>query len=335
MNSPRMNTNERKWMRRGLLRWYRKTKRDLPWRRTSDPYRIWVSEVMLQQTRVAAVIPYYEKFLLAFPRVADLAEAPEEELLRMWAGLGYYSRARNLQKAARLIVERGSFPDSYEEIRELPGVGDYTAAAVASIAFDRPHAVLDGNVARVLARITGQAEAGREQLRLRAQDLLDRRHPGDFNQALMELGATICLPREPFCGECPWREACVGRREGREREIPAKSKKQRIEETRTLVLVRRKSALLLWRQPAEAKRMAGFWELPEAGRVGKVMLVAELGRFRHSITVHNYQFLVVEGQWLGRRLPHGYGWIQVTDLNKIPLSTVARKALSCAKTFLA
>jgi A/G-specific adenine glycosylase len=187
-------------IRAKLAAWYDGARRDLPWRRTRDPYAIWVSEIMLQQTRVAAVIPYYERFLQRFPSPDALAQAPEEELLAMWSGLGYYSRARNLQKAARQITEAGDFPRAYTAIRELAGVGEYTAAAIASIAFDLPHAVVDGNVRRVLARLMNDGNLDVQQA---AERLLDRRDPARWNQAVMELGATICLPREPRCGECP------------------------------------------------------------------------------------------------------------------------------------
>src|SRR5690349_5158936 len=193
----------------GLLgAWYARGHRDLPWRSTGDPYRIWVSEIMLQQTRAQAVIPYYERFLTRFPSVPALAAAKEDEVLALWSGLGYYSRARNLLRAARQIAAAGSFPSDYDAIRALPGIGDYTAAAVASIAFGRPHAVLDGNVLRVVARMENDAadirsSRTRERFREIAQSWLDPRDPGHFNQALMELGATVCLPRNPLCLVCP------------------------------------------------------------------------------------------------------------------------------------
>src|SRR5580700_932140 len=202
-------------IRRRLLAWYGKHKRDLPWRRTEDPYRIWISEIMLQQTRVAAVIPYYERFLALFPDVSALASAPEQDLLAAWAGLGYYSRARNLQKAARAIVELAQFPTDYAALRDLPGVGDYTAAAVASIAFGMPHAALDGNVLRVLSRVAAErgdikSQVVRRRLGALADTLLDRRRPGEFNQAMMELGATVCLPKQPMCVRCPIQLHCQG-----------------------------------------------------------------------------------------------------------------------------
>src|SRR5260370_1740295 len=190
-----------------ILTWYRKHKRELPWRGTSDPYRIWISESMLQQRRVAAVIPYYERFLERFPDVAALASAPEQALLRAWAGLGYYSRVRNLQKAAKKILELGSFPSDHSTIRGLPGVGDYTAAAIASIAFGLRHAVLDGNVKRVLSRLTGErgsidSVAVRNRLVDIADLLVDPERAGELNQGVMELGATVCLPQRPLWPPC-------------------------------------------------------------------------------------------------------------------------------------
>src|SRR5690242_9122262 len=188
--------------RKRLLAWFRQFQRDLPWRRTKDPYAIWVSEIMLQQTRVAAVIPYYERFLERFPDIHSLAAAPQEEVLRLWSGLGYYSRARNLQKAAQHIVERhaGEFPRDVESVRALCGIGEYTEAAILSIAFGAKRAVLDGNVARVLARLEGIRGDLRESRRWKslqntATNLLDTESPGDWNQAMMELGATVCTPR--------------------------------------------------------------------------------------------------------------------------------------------
>ncbi|MEP6963562.1 MAG: A/G-specific adenine glycosylase, partial [Acidobacteriota bacterium] len=178
-------------IRKALTRWFGRHQRDLPWRRTRDPYAIWISEIMLQQTRVAAVIPYFERFLQRFPKIADLAAADETEVLTIWAGLGYYSRARNLQKAAQQVAAAGAFPETFESIRDLAGIGDYTAGAVASIAFALPHPAVDGNVRRVVMRLAGSAEV---DVAAEATALLDRRNPGAWNQALMELGAVVCLP---------------------------------------------------------------------------------------------------------------------------------------------
>jgi len=218
--------------RKQLLAWFRQFQHDLPWRRTKDPYRIWVSEIMLQQTRVAAVIPYYERFLARFPDVRALAEAPQEEVLRLWSGLGYYSRARNLQKAAQQIVvlHNGEFPEDEESILALPGIGSYTGAAILSIAFGAQHAVLDGNVARVLARLGAIRGALREShrwqsLQKTAGDLLDPKSPGAWNQAMMELGAMVCTPRAPQCLVCPAAKFCRARELGDPESFPEKRKK--------------------------------------------------------------------------------------------------------------
>ena len=218
--------------RKQLLGWFRQFRRDLPWRQTKDPYHIWLSEIMLQQTRVAAAIPYYERFLKRFPDVHALASAPEEEVLRLWSGLGYYSRARNLQKAAQQIVTKhgGKFPTRVDEVLALPGIGDYTAAAILSIAFGEKQAVLDGNVARVLARlgvIRGDLRAPQpwRALQKTADSLLDPNSPGDWNQAVMELGATLCSPRSPQCLLCPVAQFCEGRKFGIAESLPEKRKK--------------------------------------------------------------------------------------------------------------
>ena len=255
-------------IRRRLLAWYFTHQRDLPWRETQDPYRIWISEIMLQQTRVAAVLPYYSRFLKLFPNVRSLATAAEQDLLTAWAGLGYYSRARNLQKAARKIVELGRFPQDIAGLRELPGIGDYTAAAVASIAFGLPHAALDGNIARVFSRITAepgniQSEAVRDRLRVFADQLLDRKRPGDFNQALMELGAMVCTPKSPACEHCPVALDCEARNQGRVHELPMRAARPaaRLHEKKTL-LIEKGDKILFWQRPAESSRLAAFWNSP-------------------------------------------------------------------------
>jgi A/G-specific adenine glycosylase len=224
-------------LRKQLLAWFRQFHRDLPWRRTRDPYRIWLSEIMLQQTRVAAVIPYYERFLERFPDVRALAEAQQEEVLRLWSGLGYYSRARNLQRAAQEIVAKhhGKFPRDFNEALALPGIGQYTAAAILSIAYDEKHAVLDGNVARVLARlgaIRGDLHEAKRWRGLRetADNLLDPKSPGEWNQAMMELGATVCVPRAPQCLLCPIAKFCRVRQLGLAERLPEKRKKRATEE---------------------------------------------------------------------------------------------------------
>jgi A/G-specific adenine glycosylase len=274
---------------------------------------------MLQQTRVAAVIPYYERFLDHFPRVEDLAQAPESEVLQLWAGLGYYSRARNLQKAARQIVEGGGFPRDYAGIRALAGVGDYTAAAVASIAFGLPHAAIDGNVRRVVMRLTGDATA---DLAGAAAKLLDRRHPGRWNQAVMELGAVVCVPGEPKCNECPVEKECEARRRGIQSQLPPLRERPAIvRKERTLLVIRQRGRILL----TPSLRVAGFWELPET--FSGVRLGTRLGKFRHAITNSQYYFEVREAK-IGAR-PRSCRWWDEGKLDKIALSTAAKKALRC------
>lgn len=230
--------------RRKLLSWFAEFRRDLPWRHTKDPYRIWLSEIMLQQTRVAAVIPYYERFLARFPDVKTLADAQEEEVLRQWAGLGYYSRARNLQKAAGQIVfqHHSRFPDTLSEALKLSGIGEYTAAAILSIAYNKKLAVLDGNVARVIARLTAirgdlRANGRWQELQAIADSLLAQSAAGDWNEAMMELGATICTPRSPQCLLCPVGAFCQARKLGLTAAIPEKRKKREIVDVSLAALV--------------------------------------------------------------------------------------------------
>jgi A/G-specific adenine glycosylase len=317
---------------RSLIEWYRRVRRDLPWRRTSDPYRIWVSEIMLQQTRAQAVIPYYERFLERFPTVEALAAAAEDDVLALWSGLGYYSRARNLRRAAQAVAEAGGFPRDYDAIRALPGIGDYTAAAVASIAFDLPHAVVDGNVLRVVARMENDAgdiaaPRTRERFRATAQDWLDERHAGEFNQALMELGATVCLPRNPQCSECPLEQLCGARAAGTAAQLPVKlRKKEPVRLDGVVLVVRKRGRILLRRREASARRMAGFWELPEPAHAPQARVGKCYGSFRHTITHHHYTIEVRAAEWS----PGGgdFAWFSPSQLAEIPLSTTARKALA-------
>ena len=274
---------------------------------------------MLQQTRVVAVIPYYGRFLARFPRVEDLAAASEIEVLTMWSGLGYYSRARNLQKAARQIVAAGGFPRDYESIHELSGVGDYTAAAVGSIAFGLPHAAIDGNVRRVVMRLTGD---GKADVGAVAAQLLDVRHPGRWNQAVMELGATMCLPREPLCGACPLAAECEAKLRDIQRDLPPPKKRAAIvRKELTLLVIRRNGRILLTPSP----RVSGFWDLPEM--FSGVRLGSRLGMFRHAITNSQYQCEVREAR-MGVR-PRECRWWDMGKLGEIPLSTAAKKALRC------
>jgi A/G-specific adenine glycosylase len=318
-----------------LLDWYARGHRDLPWRNTRDPYAIWVSEIMLQQTRAQAVIPYYQRFLERFPTVTALAAAREDDVLALWSGLGYYSRARNLRQAGQRIMASGGFPRDYDGIRALPGIGDYTAAAVGSIAFDLPFAVLDGNVLRVVARVTNDASdissgRARERFREIAQEWLDPREPGHFNQALMELGATVCLPRNPLCLVCPLTGCCQARQEGTAAQLPVKLRKTRaIRLGGVLLVVRNRGRILLRQRDATARRMAGFWDLPAAEDLPAARLGARIGEIRHTITHHHYRLEVLSAT---ASLPTGKGfrWFAIAQLSGIPFSTTARKALTLA-----
>jgi A/G-specific adenine glycosylase len=332
-----------------LLAWYRRHRRALPWRETRDPYRIWVSEIMLQQTRVSAVIPYYQRFLERFPTVDALAAASEQELLECWSGLGYYRRARQMQQAARRVASEygGVFPDTFEGLQELAGIGSYTAAAIASIAFGRPHAVVDGNVVRVLTRLFDDGRdvtrsATRSALALRAQQLLEwvgRGDYGHFNQAVMELGATLCSSRGPRCPICPVAEYCLARRNGTQLDRPRKKAKEKAARLDVAVVVVRRGARLLMRQrPADSAVMPGFWELPQvegarldAGCFWDLRIEADglLGEFRHAITFRSYRGRV-HGGVLAGRAPQGYRWVSQARLIELPVTTITRKALAVA-----
>ena len=276
--------------RRRLLSWFARGKRDLPWRRTRDPYRIWLSEIMLQQTRVAAVIPYYERFLEAFPTVQDLARSTSDRVLANWAGLGYYSRARNLQKAAQEIVARhaGEFPCGYDAALALPGIGRYTAAAVLSIAYDAPYAVLDGNVARVIARIGAsrgdlRAPARWRRLEQAAQQLLPRKSSGDWNQAMMELGATVCTPKSPRCGECPVEKWCRARALGLEGKLPsARLKRATVDITlaAAVLLDPRGRTLLVRHANGDGALFSRMWQFPAIEINGTESRAALAGHLR-------------------------------------------------------
>ena len=307
----------------------------MPWRRTTDPYRIWVSEIMLQQTRAQAVIPYFERFLERFPTVEALAAAAEEEVLALWSGLGYYSRARNLRKAALEIGAAGGFPRDYEALRALAGIGDYTAAAVGSIAFGLPHAVVDGNVLRVVARVENDSAdiaAGRTRERFRevAQGWLDAEDPGGFNQALMELGATVCLPRNPLCLVCPLAEVCGARQSGTAAELPVKLRKQQaVRIAGELLVVERRGRVLLRQRDAASSRMAGFWDLPSPQDLPGAKKGPRIGAIRHTITHHHYT-LDVRRATIACADRDGFRWFAPAALEAIPFSTTARKALKLA-----
>lgn len=299
--------------RGALLKWYHANRRDLPWRRTDDPYRIWLSEIMLQQTRVAAVLEHYDRFLKRFPTVQKLAAAREASVLAQWSGLGYYRRARNLHAAAKVVAKERQFPRSSAELHRLPGIGRYTAAAIASIAFGEPVAVVDGNVDRVIARITGRNVSG-EQVWAMAEQLLSREYPGDFNQAMMEIGATVCLPGEPNCSECPVRGFC--RTRGRHAST-VKAPRQNKREI-AFALERRDGSVLLVQRSANEQLMPGMWELPQ---VAPQASDEQLFSVRHSITVTDYKVQVV-----GRNAAEGT-WVRRERLNKLPLTGLTKKIL--------
>ncbi len=314
----------RRRFRARLLRWYRRHRRGLPWRNTRDPYRIWVSEIMLQQTRVAAVLSHYQEFLRRFPSVRSLAAARPASVLAAWSGLGYYARARSLHAAAKEIVRkrRGRFPHSAEELRALPGVGRYTAAAISSIAFARPEAVVDGNVARVLERLSGVPASERELWR-QAELLLSRHSPGDFNQAMMELGATLCLPATPRCDRCPVFAWCRTRGATPRETASPRSKKRQV----AFSLAARKGAVLLTRRAPGARVMPRMWELPQppSRNCAAGSKPAVLFRLRHSITDTDYRVTVLRGT---PRARHANGsWVRLARLPRLPLTGLARKIL--------
>jgi A/G-specific adenine glycosylase len=339
-------------LRRALLGWYDENRRDLPWRDTDDPYRVLVSEFMLQQTTVAAVLPRYPRFLARFPTLPDLARADEEEVRAAWTGLGYYRRAANLHAAARTLTREyeGRLPDRLELLRELPGVGEYTAAALGSIVHGIPKAVVDGNVIRVLTRLAAigggidRAPVRREVAGL-ADALVEPSRPGDWNQAMMELGATVCAPRSPACPECPWRGDCAARAEGNPERYPVKKPgRAPVAVIRAAAIVRRGGALLLVRR-RDPRLLDGTWEFPGVdvkpaadprrslaaflrGAFGPEARVGdEVGKVKHSIT-HRRITLTGFAVELGkRRLPAGRDrrWVPPETLEALPLSSATLK----------
>jgi len=319
--------------RRKLLAWYDAHQRDLPWRRNRNPYNIWVSEIMLQQTRVAAMIEHYERFLRRFPTVEKLAAAREPSVLAAWSGLGYYRRARMLHAAAKVVVREkdATFPVTSAEWRELPGIGRYTAAAVACIAFAEPVAVVDGNVERVLQRAAGKTLSG-ESLWQAAEHLLDRKRPGDFNQAMMELGATVCTPRAPACLTCPVMELCATRGE-----LPSSRKqiRQRKREIHFALDYRpdegNGGSVFLVQRPQGAKLMAGMWELPEIPHPElsvRPAMTQPAFTLRHAITVTDYTVRVWRCEAPGQP---GGRWIATRKLPKLAMTGLARKILQKAE----
>ncbi|HEV1995328.1 MAG TPA: A/G-specific adenine glycosylase [Candidatus Acidoferrum sp.] len=363
-----LNGRELATFRKQLLGWFRQFQRDLPWRRTKDPYRIWLSEIMLQQTRVAAAIPYYERFLQRFPDVYALAAAPQEEVLRLWSGLGYYSRARNLQKAAQQIVAKhgGKFPARLDAALALPGIGNYTAAAILSIAFGEKQAALDGNVARVLARlgaIRGDLRQSQlwQELQKTADGLLEPKSPGDWNQAMMELGATRCTPKSPQCLLCPVAQFCEGRKLGIAESLPEKRKKRATVEVilAAAVFTDGKGHTLLLPPPKNTKEktsadhvptlVSKMWHFPTVSVTGEPAgnLIAFLrkqipgvqkrkwhlvpaGKVRHAVT---YRAITLLAFLINvKNLPRVSGARQVplSDICILPVSNLTRKVARAA-----
>jgi A/G-specific adenine glycosylase len=363
-----LNGHELATFRKELLGWFRQFQRDLPWRRTRDPYRIWLSEIMLQQTRVAAAIPYYERFLQRFPDVQALAAAPQEEVLRLWSGLGYYSRALNLQKTAQQIVAKhgGQFPTRLDDALALPGIGNYTAAAILSIAFGEKLGVLDGNVARVLARfgaVHGDLRESQrwQELQETADRFLEPKSPGDWNQAMMELGATLCTPKSPQCLLCPVAQFCEGRRLGIAESLPEKRKTRGPVQVTlaAAVFADAKGQTLLLPPPKNTKEkpsadhvptlVSRMWHFPTlsvtgepAGKLGallrKLMPGAQshkwqlirAGKVRHAVTyraITLFPFLI-NVQKLPR-LP-GARQVPLDNIFSLPVSNLTRKVARAA-----
>jgi A/G-specific adenine glycosylase len=345
-----------------LLTWFDRHRRDLPWRRSTDPYRIWLSEVMLQQTRVETVLPYYNRFLERFPTVVDLARADQEEVLALWSGLGYYRRARQLHAAARQIAASGGeLPRTVEGLLELPGIGSYTAAAVASIAYQVPAPVLDGNVERVMARWLAlgddpRSRAAKDAFLAAAADLLDAERPGDSNQALMELGATLCTPKRPKCLLCPLVSACRAAAQGNPESYPAAKPKRESERHVWAAAVAQDEggAVLLFRRPEESTVLAGTWELPwvEAPRTdregpasptklerllakrygGSWSVGPEVARVRHGITFRDIEVGVHPAAMTRGPVREGVeaGWFGERERAALPLSSLVGKILGKA-----
>jgi len=335
-----------------LLAWYGREGRDLPWRGTRDPYRIWLSEIMLQQTGVGTVIPYYERFLKVFPTIEAMAAATVEEVIELWAGLGYYSRARNLHAAARAVVERhgGRFPSTLAELQALPGVGRSTAGAILSLAFEIPAPILDGNVRRVLCRLFALAEdprsaAAERKLWAWAAALTPAQRPHDYAQAIMDLGATLCTPKRPDCPRCPLAKFCRARVLGRERELPLSGKKKAVPTVVQVALLLEHDGRLLVRRRPLAGMLGGLWEFPAAvvpdgsdpeasvrrllAEMGLEAEVAEAGSIAHAYSHFRLDLRLYRGAVadLGRMAEGEERWVDAAGLLELPLHGAHKKAL--------
>ena len=335
-----------------LLAWYDTHARGLPWREkrgvAPDPYKVWLSEIMLQQTTVAAVRHYYIKFLSLWPRVSDLAKASQDDVLRAWAGLGYYARARNLHACARQIVAewQGKFPDTEADLRTLPGIGPYTSAAIAAIAFDRPHAAVDGNVERVMARLYAIEAAlpeSKSLIRERAQALVPGRRAGDFAQALMDLGATICTPRTANCEICPWTDECKGRALGIAESLPRKQAKTKIPTRRGIAFwIERNDGHVLLRRRPQKGLLGGMMEIPSTPWEAKLPrnavapMEAKWTKLKipveHTFTHFHLQLGVWKTSATNPSLPDDgeYRWVHKNDLAHEALPSLMRKVVALA-----
>jgi A/G-specific adenine glycosylase len=303
-------------MHEGLVRWFSQNQRALPWRAAYDPYHVWVSEVMLQQTQVETALPYYERFLTTLPTIQSLADADEHQVLTLWAGLGYYSRARNLQAAAQIVVRKhgGVVPGDYETLRTLPGIGQYMAGAIMSIAFNKPYPIVDGNVRRVLSRIYGWTGENAKQLWETAERLVQLAEPRAINQALMELGATVCSFKSPRCLVCPVNVACVAYKTGTQDQIPVVKKRPETIRVLLFAVVQKKNDRYLMR------KQKGLWEFPMFGELPSGSLT-KVGACRHTITHHRLEVNVYTGKLENSA---GFEW---TDFHSVPVSSLTRKIL--------
>jgi len=323
-----------------LIAWYGRGRRDLPWRRTRDPYRIWVSEVMLQQTTVRAVVPYYRRFIRLFPTVRALAAARPGEVLAAWSGLGYYRRARSLSKAARIIVGKhaGRFPRRIEDALALPGVGRYTAGAILSIAYGARLPVLDGNVGRVLSRLrlvrgADSAARSRRLWRLAGELVAVTPSPGDLNQALMELGATLCTPTAPACAVCPLSRRCAARATGLQETIPSRRRVRAPIKVRAAVAVVTRDGRYLLHRRSDRDLMRGLWELPAVGRGRRsdglrLAVGRSVATVRHSITYRRLEVSVHPARLLAEPPRGGYRFVAPAELDHLPTSSLVRKVLA-------
>ena len=320
--------------------WYQKNKRNLPWRETTNPYHIWLSEIILQQTRVQQGMSYYYKFVNQYDKLSDLARASEQEVLNLWQGLGYYSRGRNLHKAAKLLVEHynATFPNDYNEIIKLPGVGAYTAAAIASFAFDLPHAVVDGNVYRVLSRFFNtdtyiDTPQGQKYYKALADELLDKQNPASHNQAIMELGALVCTPKNPNCDICPLSNSCEAKSKNTWSALPRKKGKIKVRERHLHYFVSMKNDCLLLQKRGEKDIWANMFEFPmlEGEQLEAPILdqVSHIKTMNHKLTHQNLtvHFYVVENpDEIG--INHSAEWISLDALTEHPLPRVIEKFLT-------